>query len=66
MTTLTTGKLAAAQRVELLAELEARFNENPKRHKGIKWDDVLAKLEAQPDKLWSLAEMERTGGEPDV
>ena len=59
-------KLAPEQIVELLAELKERFEKNTTRHKGLKWTDVQTKLEASPDKLWSLAEMERTGGEPDV
>ncbi|QDU31017.1 hypothetical protein ETAA8_61700 [Anatilimnocola aggregata] len=59
-------KLSPDQHVELLKALEARFEENMSRHKALEWDQVLAKLEASPDKLWSLHEMERTGGEPDV
>lgn len=59
-------QLSTEQRVELLEVLKERFGENTVRHKGIKWADVLARLEANPAKLWSLAEMERTGGEPDV
>lgn len=51
---------------ELLAVLKARFEKNTARHKGIEWAVVQARLEAAPAKLWSLAEMERTGGEPDV
>lgn len=58
--------LSPESRNELLAELKARFEKNMHRHKGLKWTDVAAKLEAAPDKMWSLAEMERTGGEPDV
>jgi hypothetical protein len=58
--------LSAEQRGELLATLKARFEKNPGRHAGIAWTKVEARLEANPDKLWSLAEMERTGGEPDV
>lgn len=54
------------QRDELLAELKARFDPNKARHPGLVWAKVQARLEARPDKLWSLAEMERTGGEPDV
>ena len=46
--------------------MKDRFEKNMSRHKGINWSDVEAKLGANPDKLWSLAEMERTGGEPDV
>ncbi len=59
-------KLSAQQRDELLGVLKARFEMNLHRHKGLKWKAVQAKLEASPDKLWSLHEMERTGGEPDV
>lgn len=59
-------KLSAAQRGELLSMLEARFDEHMKRHRGLKWADLQAKLESHPEKLWSLYEMERTGGEPDV
>jgi hypothetical protein len=59
-------KLSADQRDELLKALKVRFEKNMGRHKGLKWADVQAKLEASADKLWSLHEMERTGGEPDV
>ncbi len=59
-------KLSSKQAEELVATLKARFEKNPKRHRGIDWAKVEAKLEAQPEKLWSLSEMERTGGEPDV
>jgi hypothetical protein len=59
-------RLSAAQREELLGALEERFEKNMNRHKGLKWAEVRAKLEADPGKLWSLGEMERTGGEPDV
>ena len=58
--------LSAKDRVELLGELKERFERNMSRHKAIKWSDVESQLDANPDKLWSLAEMERTGGEPDV
>ncbi len=54
------------QRDELLSALKARFDANQGRHPGLGWAKVQARLEARPDKLWSLAEMERTGGEPDV
>jgi hypothetical protein len=54
------------QRGELLGALKARFEKNMNRHKGIEWAKVQAKLEANAEKLWSLNEMERTGGEPDV
>lgn len=59
-------KLSQAQRDDLVGALKARFEKNMDRHKGIKWEQVQAKLEADPAKLWSLNEMERTGGEPDV
>lgn len=59
-------KLSAQQREELLATLKTRFEKNMNRHKGLEWTKVQAKLEANPEKLWSLNEMERTGGEPDV
>jgi hypothetical protein len=54
------------QRKDLLGVLKARFEKNMTRHKGLDWAKVQAKLEANPEKLWSLNEMERTGGEPDV
>ena len=56
----------AKQREELLETLKARFEKNMNRHKGVEWAKVQAKLEANSEKLWSLNEMERTGGEPDV
>lgn len=59
-------ELSPEQREELLSVLKARFEKNMNRHKGIEWANVQAKLEANPEKLWSLNEMERTGGEPDV
>lgn len=59
-------KLSTAQRSELLATLQARFESNMKRHAGLTWTGVRARLEARPELLWSLHEMERTGGEPDV
>jgi len=62
----TTKKISAEQREELINILKARFEKNNNRHKTIEWDSVLARLEANADKLWSLNEMERTGGEPDV
>jgi hypothetical protein len=58
--------LSPEQRKELLRALKARFEKNMNRHKGLGWDKVQAKLEANAEKLWSLNEMERTGGEPDV
>src|SRR5215470_4473329 len=59
-------KLSPAEREELLGALKARFEKNMNRHTGLEWAKVQAKLEANPEKLWSLHEMERTGGEPDV
>lgn len=58
--------LSPKQRDELLKALKARFEKNLSRHQGLVWARVQARLEANPDKLWSLNEMERTGGEPDV
>jgi hypothetical protein len=59
-------QLSPEQREELLEALKARFGKNMKRHKGLEWAKAQAKLEANTEKLWSLSEMERTGGEPDV
>lgn len=59
-------ELSITQREELLNLLSVRFEKNKNRHKGIAWAKVQAKLEANPQKLWSLDEMENTGGEPDV
>jgi len=59
-------KLSPAQCDELLKVLKARFEKNMNRHKGLKWAEVEAKLVANPEKLWSLDEMEISGGEPDV
>src|SRR5438034_7984464 len=58
--------LSPEQRKELLGALKARFEKKMNRNKGLEWANVQAKLEANSDKLWSLNEMERTGGEPDV
>jgi Protein of unknown function (DUF4256) len=58
--------LSKKQREELLKALQARFEKNTSRHKSLEWAQVQAKLEANAEKLWSLSEMERTGGEPDV
>jgi Protein of unknown function (DUF4256) len=63
---MTTKELSLEQREELLELLKGRFEKNMHRHKGLEWDKVQAKLDANPEKLWSLSEMERTGGEPDV
>ena len=62
----TKKELSPKQREELLRALKARFEKNMNRHKGLEWAKVQARLEANPEKLWSLNEMERTGGEPDV
>ena len=59
-------KLSPEQQEEFLKALKSRFDKNMKRHEGLEWAKVQAKLEASPDKMWSLHEMERTGGEPDV
>jgi hypothetical protein len=59
-------KLAPEQRQELLGMLKARFEKHMNRHRGVEWTQVQAKLQANPDKLWSLSEMDSTGGEPDV
>lgn len=59
-------ELSAKQREELFSILKARFEKNSNRHTGLEWAKVKAKLDAQSEKLWSLNEMERTGGEPDV
>ena len=59
-------ELSPGQREELLRALKARFEKNMNRHKGLEWPKVQAKLEANTEKLWSLNEMEKTGGEPDV
>jgi hypothetical protein len=65
---VSSGKkaLSPSQREELLRTLKARFDKNTNRHKGLAWPEVQAKLQANAEKLWSLNEMERTGGEPDV
>jgi uncharacterized protein DUF4256 len=62
----TKKKLLPEQREELLRASRARFEKNMNRHKGLEWPKVKAKLEAKTEKPWSLSEMERTGGEPDV
>lgn len=58
--------LSSEQRRTLIATLRTRFEDNMSRHKELEWKKVEARLDAHPDKLWSLQEMERTGGEPDV
>ncbi|HZJ46081.1 MAG TPA: DUF4256 domain-containing protein [Pyrinomonadaceae bacterium] len=59
-------ELSSKQREELVGALRVRFEKNMKRHKGLDWTSVQAKLDAKTEKLWSLNEMENTGGEPDV
>ncbi len=59
-------KLQPQQRSELLQILKSRFEKNMNRHEGLDWNEIEVKLAANPEKLWSLNEMERTGGEPDV
>ena len=68
MTTSKKKKLSSEQKEQLLAMLKDRFEKNRNRHKGLEWAKVQAKLEAEntEEKLWSLSEMEETGGEPDV
>jgi hypothetical protein len=64
--TASKKELPPEQREELLRALKTRFEENMDRHKDLEWAKVQAKLEANPEKLWPLNEMERTGGEPDA
>ncbi len=59
-------KLSAEQTTSLLKVLKARFEKNMNRHKGMNWSDVQARIEANPEKLWTLDQMEETEGEPDV
>ena len=66
MTKSTKKELSPNQREELLTTLKARFEKNMNRHQGLEWTKVRARLEANAEKLWSLNEMERTGGEPDI
>lgn len=61
-----TPTLSPAQRAELLQTLRTRFEKNRRRHEGLEWDKIEARLDAAPGRLWSLGEMEKTGGEPDV
>ena len=63
---VTKKELSSKQREELLATLKTRFERNMQRHQGLHWAEVQARLEASPQKLWSLSGMETTGGEPDV
>jgi Protein of unknown function (DUF4256) len=64
--TMPNATLSQKQHEDLLKALKARFEKNMSRHKGLAWTEIQAKLEANAEKLWSLNEMERTGGEPDV
>jgi len=66
MKTMANVTLSKKQREDLVRALKARFEKNMNRHQGLEWAKVQAKLEANTEKLWSLHEMERTGGEPDV
>ncbi len=63
---MTNKELTHEQQEELIKTLKARFEKNNERHEGIDWASVQAKLDSNPEKLWSLHEMEATGGEPDV
>lgn len=60
------NQIPPQQQEELFRTLRARFDENTKRHKNLEWDEVRERLEKNREKMWSLSEMERTGGEPDV
>lgn len=66
MAKTNSAKLSAPQIKDLLSVLKARFEKNMTRHKGLDWSKIQTRLETKPEKLWSLHEMERTGGEPDV
>ena len=66
MSNVKKNKLPPKDGEELLEALKARFEKNPNRHRNLEWAKIQAKLETNPKKLWSLGEMERTGGEPDV
>ncbi|MBS1852446.1 MAG: DUF4256 domain-containing protein [Acidobacteria bacterium] len=66
MKATASGTLSRKQQEDLLFTLQARFEKNQARHPDLNWAKVQARLEAHPEKLWSLSEMERTGGEPDV
>ena len=66
MRSMTKRNLSPAQRSELLGVLKARFEKHTNRHKGLDWSKVQTRLEANAEKLWSLNEMEASGGEPDV
>jgi hypothetical protein len=60
------NKLSTEEQAELFKTLKQRFEKNKNRHEGLEWKEVQAKLETKPEKLWSINEMEKTGGEPDV
>lgn len=62
----TEKSLSPEERAQLISALQARFEKNMQRHSGLTWANMLAKLESSPESLWSLREMERTGGEPDA
>ena len=66
MNTINNKKLSPEQREDLFKTLKTRFEKNMVRHAGLEWGKIQARLEAHPEKLWSLHEMERTAGEPDV
>lgn len=66
LTSASRKALSIEEHEKLLRALKSRFEENMNRHKNLEWTKVRARLEANPEKLWSLSEMERTGGEPDV
>ena len=66
MTKRSKKELSAGQREEIIGALKTRFENNMNRHNGLEWTRVQARLESNAEKLWSLYEMERTGGEPDV
>ena len=66
MSTKSKTKLTTRQSFSLLSTLKARFEENMNRHEGVVWEDVETRLQRDPAKLWSIHEMEQTGGEPDV
>ena len=63
---MSTATVSKEQREELLKALKARFEKNRKRHEGLEWSDLQARLVRKNGALWSLSEMERTGGEPDI
>ncbi len=64
--TASNNRISSTDRESIIGTLQARFEKNMKRHLGLAWTDVLKRLESRPDKIWSLHQMESTGGEPDV